>query len=215
MNKSYLIVIIAIVAPLLLIALDQNLSYPLQAQTQTNNTNNTISSNGTADMVDMTISKQPIVLRGIVSSEDFNNVTIKAGDDPHAATLLLNRDDGSIYTGIVTFTATKPVELGITHRLHIDNATYSQLDKDIFGELYWGYHNDTGERGTPGILSAASVIVPDYGTAPPYFSASIPFVGDSVWLRTTHGEPFIAVYEIFAEIVQPQGVVDLETAMIN
>ena len=46
----------------------------------------------------------------------------------------------------------------------------------------------------PGVFSAPSVIVPDYGTAPPYFSASIPFVGDSVWLRTINGEPFIAVY---------------------
>ena len=53
------------------------------------------------------------------------------------------------------------------------------------------------------------------GTAPPYFSASILFVGDSVWLRTINGEPFIAVYEVFAKIVQPEGVVDLETALIN
>lgn len=215
MNKNYLIVVIAVVTPLLLIALDQNLSYLLQSHAQTNNANNTSSSNGTADMANMAISEQPIVLRGIVSSEDFNNVTLKTGEDPQGASILPNRDDGTIYTGIVTFTATKPVELGITHRLHIDNTTYSQLDKESFGELYSGFHNDTGEHGTPGVLSAPSVIVPDYGTAPPYFSASIPFVGDSVWLRTTHGEPFIAVYEIFAEIVQPQGVVDLETAMIN
>ena len=76
-------------------------------------------------------------------------------------------------------------------------------------------HNDTGERGTPGVLSAPSVIMPDYGTAPPYFSASIPFVSDLVWLRTINGEPFIAVYEVFAKIVQPEGVVDLETALIN
>ena len=182
---------------------------------QINNTDNTISSNVTSDMANKVISEQPIVLRGIVSSEDFNNVTLKAGEDPHGAPLLPNRDDGTIYTGIVTFTATKPVEVGISHRLHIDNNNFSTPDTDRFGELYSGYHNDTGERGTPGVLSAPSVIVPDYGTAPPYFSASIPFVGDSVWLRTIHGEPFIAVYEEFAEIVQPQGVVDLQTTMIN
>jgi hypothetical protein len=45
----------------------------------------------------------------------------------------------------------------------------------------------------------------------PYFSASIPFVGDSVWLRTPDGEPFIAVYEVSADIVQPLGVLDLDS----
>jgi hypothetical protein len=214
-NKSYPIVIVIIVAPILLIALNQNLFYPIQVNAQTNNTDNTISSNLTSDIANNGGSEQSIVLRGIVSSEDFNNVTLKTGEDPHGAPILPNRDDGTIYTGIVTFTATKPVEVGISHRLHIDNNTFSQIDTDSFGKLYSGYHNGTGERGTPGVLSAPSVIVPDYGTAPPYFSASIPFVGDSVWLRTTHGEPFIAVYEVFAEIVQPQGVVDLVTAMNN
>ena len=204
-----------LVVPIFLIALNQNLSYPLQGHAQINNTDNTISSNVTSDMANKVISEQPIVLRGIVSSEDFNNVTLKAGEDPHGAPLLPNRDDGTIYTGIVTFTATKPVEVGISHRLNIDNNTFSKLDTDRFGELYSGYHNDTGERGTPGVLSAPSVIVPNYGTAPPYFSASIPFVGDLVWLRTINGEPFIAVYEVFAKIVQPEGVVDLETALIN
>ena len=73
----------------------------------------------------------------------------------------------------------------------------------------------TQENAEPPVSCAPSVIMPDYGTAPPYFSASIPFVGDSVWLKTINGEPFIAVYEVFAKIVQPEGVVDLETALIN
>ncbi|WP_458720871.1 hypothetical protein [Candidatus Nitrosocosmicus sp. R] len=107
------------------------------------------------------------------------------------------------------------MEAGISHRLNIDNNTFSQLDTDRLGELYSGYHTDTGERGTPGVLSAPSAIVTDYGTASPYFSASIPFVGDSVWLRTINGEPFIAVCELFAKIIQPEGVVNLETALID
>ena len=52
-----------------------------------------------------------------------------------------------------------------------------------------------------------SVIIPDYGTAPPYFSASLPFAASSIWLRTPHGDPFIAVYEVIAEEVQPQAFV--------
>lgn len=111
-------------------------------------------------------------------------MTLKTGEDQHGAAILPNRDDGTIYTGIVTYIATKSVEVGISHRLHIDNNTFSKIDTDRFGALYSGYHNDTGERRTPGDLGAPSLIVPDYSTAPPYFSASIPFVGDSVWLRT-------------------------------
>ena len=65
--------------PIFLIALNHNLSYPLQAHAQINNIDNTISSNVTSDMANKVISEQPIVLRGIVSSEDFNNVTLKAG----------------------------------------------------------------------------------------------------------------------------------------
>ena len=65
-------------------------------------------------------------------------MTLKAGEDPHGALQLANRIDGTIYTGIVTFTATKPVEVGISHRLNIDNNTFSKLDIDRFGELYSG-----------------------------------------------------------------------------
>ena len=52
-----------------------------------------------------------------------------------------------------------------------------------------------------------SVIISDYGTALPYFSASLPFAASSIWLRTPHGDPFIAVYKVVAEVVQPQAFV--------
>lgn len=46
---------------------------------------------------------------------------------------------------------------------------------------------------------------------PPYFSTSLPFAANSIWLRTPHGEPFIAVYEVAAEVVQPQAfIADIE-----
>jgi hypothetical protein len=65
-------------------------------------------------------------------------VTLKSGEDPHGAPLLPNRIDRTIYTGIVTFTATKPVEVGFSHRMNIDNNTFYKLDTDRFGELYSG-----------------------------------------------------------------------------
>jgi hypothetical protein len=77
--------------------------------------------------------------------------------------------------------------------------------------LFTVTHNDKGELGVPGIVSAPSRITPDYGINPPYFSASIPFVGSSLFLSTMSGEydPFVAVYEVSAEIIQPQHIVDL------
>jgi hypothetical protein len=56
---------------------------------------------------------------------------------------------------------------------------------------------------TPGIVSVPSRIIPDYGTLPHYFYASIPFIGSSVFLTTT-GESFVAVYEVVAQVLQPR-----------
>lgn len=64
---------------LFLIALDPNLSNSLQANAQINNTDNIISCNITSVMANKVISEQPVVLRRIISSEDFNNVTLKTG----------------------------------------------------------------------------------------------------------------------------------------
>jgi hypothetical protein len=85
---------------------------------------------------------------------------------------------------------------------------------ETLGDLYKRHHVDSKEHATPGIISVPSRITPDYGTSPPYFSASIPFAGSSVFL-TTAGDPFVAVYEVVAEILQPQIVVDVESANIN
>jgi hypothetical protein len=64
------------------------------------------------------------------------------------------------------------------------------------------------------VISVPSRIIPHYGVSPPYFSASIPFVGSSVFL-TTEGEPFVAVYEVVADVLQPQLVVDIDSANKN
>jgi hypothetical protein len=60
----------------------------------------------------------------------------------------------------------------------------------------------------PGNITTASRIIPDYrgGSTSPYFSASIPFVASTIALRT-NGEPFIAAYEVSADIVQPTKII--------
>jgi hypothetical protein len=94
-----------------------------------------------------------------------------------------------------------------SHRLPVDNVTVSQIDNEIFGELFV-----RPLAKFPGNTSAVRRIVPDYsGSTPPYFSASIPFVASTVVLRTNY-EPFIAAYGIQAEIFQPREISHLENA---
>jgi hypothetical protein len=122
--------------------------------------------------------------------------------------LLILKNLSSKNVGVLMFTATEPVEVGFGHRLPVDNATLSRLEaNETVADFFSSYHVQNQEQtDTPGLLSVPSVIVPDYGTQSPYFSASIPFAADSIWLRTADGEPFIVVYEIVAEIHQPEAV---------
>jgi hypothetical protein len=85
--------------------------------------------------------------------------------------------------------------------------TIEQTNTQKFGNLF--VRNLTA---FPGNISAPSRIIPDYReTTSQYFSASIPFVASSVVLRT-NGEPFIAAYEVYADIIQPKIIKHLENS---
>ncbi len=150
-----------------------------------------------------------IVHRGIVSSEEPTFLVPDPGEENQSVDILRHRPDGATYAGTLTFTATKPVEVGFGHRVHLDNLTISQFDSDKLGNLYTRLHINSSEHATPGIISAPTRIMPNYGNSSPYYSASIPFVGSSVFL-TTPGEPFIAVYEVVADVLKPQIVLDID-----
>jgi hypothetical protein len=159
---------------------------------------------------------EKIIHRGIVISWRPTHFKLNPGEDFHGVSILPHRQDGATYEGVLTFTATKPVDVGFGHRIHIDNSTLSQLDTKTFGDLEERLHINEGAGGgigVSGIISVPSVIVPDYGNTVPYFSASIPFVASSVWLRSPSGEPFIAVYEVAAQIDQPRAVVHIGSAI--
>jgi hypothetical protein len=155
-----------------------------------------------------------IVLRGIGSSEEPAHLVLPPGEENQGVNILHHRPDGATYSGILTFTATKPVEVGIGHRLHIDNSTLSQFETELLGDFHIRQYGNKSEHITPGLISFPSRIIPDYGISPPYFSASIPFVGGSLFLKT-EGEPFVAVYEVVADVLQPQIVVDIESANVT
>jgi hypothetical protein len=170
--------------------------------------------NTTKNIHNATLPGQTVVYRGIISSEKPVHLILPPGLAPHGATILPQRPDDATYAGTLTFTATKPVEVGFGHRLHLDNSTLAQLGAETLNNLLLSRHIKSPTHATPGIISIPSVIVPDYGSSPPYFSASIPFVASSVIL-STNGEPFIVAYEVSADILQPKLIKHHENATIS
>jgi hypothetical protein len=160
-----------------------------------------------------TSNETSVVHQGIIASGPNPQIRPEPNEvgSRQSAVILPYRSDGSIYRGTITFTATKPVEVTFSHRLPIDNTTYSQLNVQKHGKLFVRHLT-----AFPGNLSAPSRIIPDYrgGSTSPYFSASIPFVGSDVVLRT-NGEPFIVAYAVSADIVKPKIIIHLENATLT
>jgi hypothetical protein len=157
-----------------------------------------------------TSNEKTVVHQGIIASSPNPQIKPEPNEGRQSAVILPYRMDGSVYRGVLTYTATKPVEVTLSHRIPIDNATHSQLDMQKHGKLFVRHLT-----AFPGNISTPSRIIPDYrgGSTSPYFSASIPFVASSVVLRT-NGEPFIAAYEVSADIVQPKIIKHLENATL-
>ena len=158
-----------------------------------------------AKVANTTRTGEYILHRGIISSEPGQPEQLKV----QRTIILQHRHDEKDYTGTLTFTASKPVEVLFGHRLNIDNNTLSNIDMKKLGSLFLvnPIHRNAGY-----VLSAPSVIKPDYReSAPPYYSASLPFVASSVVLRTLGGIPFIAVYEVSAHIDQPEIINNVTT----
>jgi hypothetical protein len=158
-----------------------------------------------------TSNEKTVVHQGIIASSPSPQVKPMPNEHLQSVVILPFRSDGSTYKGVLTYTATKPVEVTLQHRIPIDNATLSQLNVQKHGKLFVRHLT-----AFPGNISAPSRIIPDYrgGSTSPYFSASIPFVASSVVLRT-NGEPFIAAYEVSADIVQPKIIKHLENATLT
>jgi hypothetical protein len=158
-----------------------------------------------------TSNEKTVVHQGIIASGPNPQIKLEPNEHLQSAVILPYRMDGSMYRGTLTYTATKPVEVALSHRIPIDNTTLSQLNVQKHGKLFVRHLT-----ALPGNISAISRITPDYNgaVASPYFSASIPFVASSVILRT-NGEPFIVAYEVYADIAQPKIIEHLENATLT
>ena len=116
------------------------------------------------------------------------------------ATILPLRPGGSIYSGVLTYTASEPVNVVI---LNVQNL--NETERAIL--------NATAEDGELGPLLTAvldnrtslalTVITPQYGDSPAP-SASIPFAGNAVWLHLAEDTPFAATYAVSAQTQQAE-----------
>src|SRR5215211_1347534 len=118
------------------------------------------------------------------------------GHEEHQAAILLPlRQDGSIYSGVLTYTASAPVEVVIADVQTLNETEQSMLNatEDGFGTLLTSpLDNQTS--------IAITLITPPYGDTP-VPSASIPFAGNALWLHTLDGTPFVANYAVSAQVL--------------
>jgi hypothetical protein len=114
-----------------------------------------------------------------------------------AAMILPPRPDGSEYTGTLTYTASRPVEVVVLQYQNLNSTEQMIL-------------NTTSSRNGALLTApldnrtvAITLFTPNYGTTP-VPSASIPFTGDALLLHTLSGQPFVATYSVSYSVQQPQ-----------
>jgi plastocyanin len=132
--------------------------------------------------------------------------TVTSSQDPlpghegmQMANILPFRQDGTLYSGVLTYTATAPVEVVI-----LNMQTLNETEQDILNATAGGEFGSlsTSQLDNQTSLSG-SYITPSYaGSAVP--SASIPFVGNAVWLHTIDGTPFSATFAVNALVLPSQ-----------
>jgi plastocyanin len=133
-----------------------------------------------------------MIRQGIVTS---SLDPLQGHEEQQRATILPFRQDGSMYSGVLTYTASEPVEVAILNMQtfnETEQATVDVTEDSDLGTLLTQLDNQTS--------IAISYITPPYGDSPTP-SASIPFAGNAVWLHTSDGTPFSASYSVSAEVL--------------
>ena len=110
-----------------------------------------------------------------------------------AAIILPPRSDGQTYSGILTFTASKKVEVVVLQTL---SENTSKIDPR-FGSILTAPLPPTNTTDVGIVL-----VTPNYGSTPGA-SISIPFTGNALALHTLSGEPFVASYSVSYTLGQP------------
>ena len=145
-----------------------------------------------------------IVRQGTITSSP---VPIPGLEEEQRATILPLRQDSSIYTGVLTFTATEPVDVVLLNTQNLNETEQSILNATEDAEF--------GTLVTAPLDNQTSLVItsitPAYGDSPAP-SASIPFAGNAVWLHTPGGEPFAASYAVSAQVLPAETMNSISNA---
>jgi len=145
-----------------------------------------------------------IVREGTVTSSQD---PLPGHEEHQRATILPLRTDGSIYTGVLTYTATEPVEVVVLNVQNLNATEQSILNATEDG----GFGTLLTSRLDNRTSLAITIITPPYGDSP-VPSASIPFAGNAVWLHTLDGTPFAASYAVSAQVVPAETMNSISNA---
>lgn len=116
------------------------------------------------------------------------------GQPPHEVVFALPlRDDGKVWSGTVTFTASKPIEVEILH-------TYAPEQKpdSLHGEPYHAVLPGNESIAITHMRDIVDVPIEINGTG--ISSGSFNFVGNALVFHKTNGEPFTVTYTIDARV---------------
>ncbi len=136
-----------------------------------------------------------IVQQGTVTSTPH---ALPGHEGHQAAEILPIMEDGSVYSGVITYTATEPVEVVIYNVQTLNETERAILNTTDDEDAELGTLFTTQLDNQTSIVS--TIITPPYGETP-IPSASIPFTGNGLSLHTIDGTPFAASYAISAQVL--------------
>jgi hypothetical protein len=114
------------------------------------------------------------------------------GHESHQLALVAPpRQDGKIWSGVVTFTASKPVDVVVLHPYNVAQ----KVDEERGEPLHAPNPFAKGQN-------IAITLMTKY-TDEPIFAGSLPFAGTALAFHTTTGEPFTVTYTLDAEAKSP------------
>jgi hypothetical protein len=126
--------------------------------------------------------------------------TVASGQDPlpgheshELAFVLPPRSDGGVYSGVLTYTASKPVEVVVLHNYDPQNST--AIPEEYGTEL-------TSPLPGGGGNIAITLFKPPYDAG--INAASVPFTGNGLALHMLEDDPFTATYTVNAFATQPE-----------
>jgi hypothetical protein len=134
------------------------------------------------------------VHQGQMSSQ---SVQLREGEQPQSAIILPIRDDKAIYSGIITYQASKPVDSIVLNLLNPGNRT---AIPEQFGEL------DDIVR-----LNGQLVSINEIGSGE---SGSMPFTGNSIGFISDEDDPFIITYTLTA-VPEPGRIINDITSILG